>query len=822
MSTIKFGIDLGTTNSAITAFEEGEARVKRNGLQMDTTPSCVSYDKRGNVRVGFSARAQQAKDYAIAFIRDDYKPNTYIEFKRLMGTDHTYPCPNLGRDLTPEDLSAEVLKALRKNILEENVNAAVITVPAMFTNTQKDATKRAAHLAGIDRVELIQEPVAASIAYGLGGKGGDGYWVVFDFGGGTFDAALMTNEGGIIRPIDTAGNNKLGGKDIDRALFDDILLPYFLNNYTLDETLSTRRESFANMWKPMIEEAKISLSTNPEATLMTDLGDNYGTDDRGEELAIDLTITQQDLLRIATPIYQRAIDITLALLERNHVRGADLAALILVGGPTHSPIVRDMLRQQVTQNVDTRIDPMTCVAQGAAIYGMTIADTPDTTPAQPAQPGTLQLDITYEHTSVQEEEYVTVKCLGGRTASIEFARRDGLFTSPQVSVGADDEIVTLPLAEGKANTFEVRAYDRRGSRLKCEPTEIVILQGLVPNPPILPMAIGINTCNDKGIEVFTPLEGLEKNRALPAEGHTPTLYTPADMRPGVAEDDISIQFYQLDDVRPDTRVLFCHRISDAKFSGDDLPRLLPKGSPISLRCHAEPSGTLDRVEVVIPSLNLTIDLTQRVTSGTTSLPSAEFLSHEFEEARVEARKLDCSEALLNRLSALQQQYAASPDDRDTADLALAELQTIRRDIDQQHDGDAWQIEWRRVEGMCKELEGDQAKYGNAESQRLIDGLKQEMKRIEATHDPDLASELYDRLWNLDFKIATVEFYDCWIYNWDQEYDQKLWRDRQRARQLIDQGRTIMNRNHTAADLQPIVDGLFALLPEHERKRVLHK
>ena len=132
----------------------------------------------------------------------------------------------------------------------------------MFDNNQKDATKRAAKLAGFDHVELIQEPVAASVAYGLDSKMKDAYWVVFDFGGGTFDAALMKIEDGIMKPVDTAGNNKLGGKDIDKAIYENFFLPYFKENYTIDEILVNKAEAFMNMWKPKAEEAKISLSFN--------------------------------------------------------------------------------------------------------------------------------------------------------------------------------------------------------------------------------------------------------------------------------------------------------------------------------------------------------------------------------------------------------------------------------------------------------------------------------------------------------------------------------------------------------------------------------
>ena len=194
-----------------------------------------------------------------------------------MGTDEKILCTNLQRTFNPEELSAEVLKELKKFVLDDEVKSAIITVPAMFDNNQKDATKRAAKMAGFDYFELIQEPVAASIAYGLDAKLKNAYWLVFDFGGGTFDAALMRIEDGIMKSVDTAGNNKLGGKDIDKAIVNEIFLPYFRENYSIEGVLTNKREDFVNMWKSKAEEAKIALSFNPSYEIETDLGEDYGS-----------------------------------------------------------------------------------------------------------------------------------------------------------------------------------------------------------------------------------------------------------------------------------------------------------------------------------------------------------------------------------------------------------------------------------------------------------------------------------------------------------------------------------------------------------------
>ena len=184
---IDYGIDLGTTNSAICRMEKGEAVVIKTDVLKDTMPSCVSFTKRKSVKAGDSAfndmksdkrRASKAGKKGVS--------NAYVEFKRTMATDTRYHSSFMERDYTSEELSAEVLKTLKSFVTDENFSSVVITVPAKFTVNQKTATMEAAKLAGFNRCELLQEPIAAAMAYGLTADSKNGIWMVFDFGGGTF------------------------------------------------------------------------------------------------------------------------------------------------------------------------------------------------------------------------------------------------------------------------------------------------------------------------------------------------------------------------------------------------------------------------------------------------------------------------------------------------------------------------------------------------------------------------------------------------------------------------------------------------------------
>jgi molecular chaperone DnaK len=415
---IDYGIDLGTTNSAISRMENGDATIKKTDTLKDTMPSSVYINKKKAIQVGDSAYNALKRDKLKAMKTwNDSDSNSYIEFKRTMGSDKAYSSSNLGKDLTSEELSAEVLKTLKSFVKDENVNSIVITVPAAFKNNQKEATREAAKLAGFNHIELLQEPVAASMAYGLDSAKKDGFWLVFDFGGGTFDAALLKVEEGIMKVIDTEGDNYLGGKNLDFAIVDEIILPYIEDNFVIDFVLldDTKKQILRNAMKFFAEETKVALSFNETHNILSDLGD-LGEDDEGEEIELDITVTQEIISKVLSPVFQKAIDVSLSLLERNNLKGSSLDSLILVGGPTFSPVLRKMLEAQICKP-DTSADPMTVVSKGAALYASTV-DVSEEVREQTRDKTKIQLEIANESSTVETEEFVPIKILADKTEEV--------------------------------------------------------------------------------------------------------------------------------------------------------------------------------------------------------------------------------------------------------------------------------------------------------------------------------------------------------------------------------------------------------------------
>lgn len=487
--TIDYGIDLGTTNSAISRMEYGVPTIIRFDNGMESMPSCVSFKKGGSLCVGYSAYSDLGRSKLRALKKKSgQKSDSCIEFKRYMGSDMTYMNSYADHKWTPEELSAQVLKSLCSFVTDEDVKAVVITVPAKFTVNQKDATLEAAHLAGLEQVELLQEPIAASMAYGLKADEKNGIWMVFDFGGGTLDVALVHVSDGIMQVFDTEGDNYLGGKNLDEAIVTKILLPELLTRYVINTADKTQMEVLCDALKVVAEKLKNALSYKAKETVYLEAGD-WGEDEDGEEIEMELTVSREDLEKAIRPILQKAVDVCKNLMLRNNISYGKLSHLILIGGPTYIPLLRGMLREQVTQNVETGIDPMTAVAQGAALYAATIPL--KNIERSKENDGELQLEINFEATSVDRESYVTVhtkELISG--LEVKLIRTEDRWESMPTKVGEKGGLIIAELLSGRPNTFVVSA-SIYSDEIPCFPSEMTIIQGTKAGSAILPYNIGI-------------------------------------------------------------------------------------------------------------------------------------------------------------------------------------------------------------------------------------------------------------------------------------------------------------------------------------------
>lgn len=611
---IDYGIDLGTTNSAIARMDNGKPVILKSDVQMDTLPSCIAVTLRKSIIQGVAAaKAYRAEKLRAIELNNDDASNAYLEFKTTMGTDIPYPSSLLNKEFTSEELSAEILLKLKSFVKDENVNSIVITVPARFKVPQNEATIKAGKLAGFEVVELLQEPIAASIAYGLDAKNKDGIWLVFDFGGGTFDVALVKVVQGVMTVIDTAGDNNLGGKNLDLAMVDKLIIPYLDENYSIKSFLKEpKKERLRKAMKGYAEDAKVQLSDNPTTDIATFPGDIKATDDEGTEFNLNMTISQEQLAEVFSPIYQKAIDITKEILTKNNLKGSQLECLILVGGPTFSPIVQNMLKEQITENVIAK-NQMTSVAIGAALYASTREIG---VPPPPPPPETILLEIQYNAAVVGIEERVNIKLAQGSSNKnipaqlfVTIVRGDKTFTSDKKQISERASLIDLLLNKDDSNYFTINLTDEKGNKYECQPNNFTILEGITTPPTPLPYAWGIEVWNEqKKLSVFEPLKGLEKNQIQNgAVGISNKLKIPKQITGGKVTDVLRIPLYQGEDDAAGKSSFHSNHVVDVIITGETIPGVLPANSELEVTLKFDNNGT-PTCSAFFPLLNHTEEI----------------------------------------------------------------------------------------------------------------------------------------------------------------------------------------------------------------------
>ncbi|NRT14797.1 molecular chaperone DnaK [Flavobacterium sp. 28A] len=823
---IDYGIDLGTTNSAISRIENGEAIIKKTDILKDTLPSCVYFNKRKAIQVGDTSYNTLRRDKLGAMKNWVDDSNVFIEFKRTMGTDKKYSSSNLGKELSSEELSAEVLKTL-KSFVDENVNAVVITVPAAFGNNQKEATREAAKLAGFNHIELLQEPVAAAMAYGLDSKKKNGFWLVFDFGGGTFDAALLKVEDGIMLVKDTEGDNYLGGKNLDLAIVDEIIMPYIEQNYAIDSILEddNKKQILRNAMKFYAEETKIKLSFNDTHNILSDLGDIPGEDDNGDEFELDITVTQTDMERALAPIFQKAIDISKKLIERNNLKGSSLDSLILVGGPTFSPIVRKMLEKQICKP-DTTVDPMTVVSKGAALYASTI-DISEEIKEQTRDKSKIQIEIGHEASTVELEEFVTIKILADKTEGTipnkvfaEITRIDKAWSSGKVEINEIGEVIETQLIEGKTNSFEVILFDDKGNVLESEPKQFNVIQGSKIGSATLAYNIGIEIKKrETGKIVFETLKNLEKNKSIPAVGTRNGLKTQKQIRPGMDTDFIKIPIYEGEHEAEGTRAIHNNHIKDIIISGADLPALLPENSDVDLTVNIDRSEQIT-VMAYFPYLDFSYEAN---VERTIQSIETNWLSNEIRKAKGSVEELkddginaDKVQKIENDITELEKKFDNSKNDVDGKQEVLTNLRKTLKTIDELSET----TEWPKLEEELKEefyrLEKANKDLGNDKTTQIVNQLRNQLEEVIQSQDIKLGKALAEEIHSVFFQMTLVYQLINFIRQHNQNFGSYHWKDSNRARQLLNDGLQQIGENPTTDDLHPIVIDLVNLLPDTEK------
>ena len=346
------GIDLGTTNSCVSVMEGGEPVVIPNAEGNRTTPSVVAFSKNGERLVGQIAKRQ-------AVTNPDH---TVISIKRDMGTNKKIKIE--GDEFTPPEISAMILQKLKtdaENYLGQKVTQAVITVPAYFSDSQRQATKDAGKIAGLEVLRIINEPTAAALAYGVDKEDKDQKILVYDLGGGTFDVSILDIGDGVFEVLATSGNNRLGGDDFDQRIID-----YLVDTFKKEQGIDLKTDKMAmQRLKEAAEKAKIELS----GTSQTNINLPFITADSSGPKHLDITLTRAKFEELIRDLVESTVGPVNQALKDAGISASDLHKVLLVGGSTRVPAVQEAVKRITGKDADKGINPDECVAIGAAIQG---------------------------------------------------------------------------------------------------------------------------------------------------------------------------------------------------------------------------------------------------------------------------------------------------------------------------------------------------------------------------------------------------------------------------------------------------------------------
>ena len=345
------GIDLGTTNSCVAVMEGGEPTVITNQEGARTTPSVVGFAKNGERLVGQLAKRQAVSN----------PENTIISIKRHMGTDYKVTVED--KSYTPQEISAMILQKIKADAeayLGEPVKQAVITVPAYFTDSQRQATKDAGAIAGLEVLRIINEPTAAALAYGVD-KEEDGKVLVFDLGGGTFDVSILELGDGVFEVLATSGNNHLGGDD-----FDQRIMNYLIEEFKKESGIDLSNDKLADQrLKEAAEKAKIELS----GVASTNINLPFITADATGPKHLDVILTRAKFEELTADLVEATIEPTRKAMQDAGLSASDIDKVLLVGGSSRIPAVQEAIKKVLGKEPTKNVNPDECVAIGAAIQG---------------------------------------------------------------------------------------------------------------------------------------------------------------------------------------------------------------------------------------------------------------------------------------------------------------------------------------------------------------------------------------------------------------------------------------------------------------------
>lgn len=807
------GIDLGTTNSALCTFDGVNTRMWKSPEQNEVTPSAIFIDRRGKRYVG-----QRAYDAA------PHSPNnSAVLFKRLMGSSTPIELSAVDLSLTPEECSAEILRVLYGYLSEEIRNdpetCSVITVPAAFNQMQKDATMSAASMAGIGRVALMQEPVAAVMSV-VKGNNKDGVFLVYDLGGGTLDVSVSQCIDGRISLLATDGIAMCGGRDFDRTLFDLLVRPWLMQNFDLsiDSFGEPKFNTLVRLATWAAEKSKIELSSRNESVISLTEVESRTRDLSGKEIYLEIPLKRGEFDELISERVAATVNATKEVFERAGLSSDDIDRIVFVGGPTNYKPLRDRIATDLGIPFTSEVDPMTAVAEGASLFAESIDwdshnRSRKVNRQQLSTDSNISIKFNYMSRTPKSKAMIVAQLLDKINGYLEFQIDclDTGWTSGRIPL-TDGAQQSLDLSKAGDNTFKIFVFDSSGSPVTLDQSRIVIKR-TAATVDAIPASHSI------GIEVLEKLGGrpvldwiIRAGDPLPQKARK--VFKAAETLKSGTSNSLNFKLWEgeIEDSISDNVLIGVLKISGSDF--DD--GVIPAGADLECEYEILDSGNIV-IEVSVPCIGGTfhsgrnfysrqegqIDYTSSsllvIEQGQKTMDRVQELSEAVEDPRIGDVKNSLSMALsLN----------PSESEPERTQEALAGVRQARRllaEVRKKHLKATRKVDLEKVVAFFEEHVRQHARESESESfdnlaktaQRSIDRNDRDFEH----HLDDLRGKNYDILWRQDWFVI-----DRFNTKRDSPH---LFADRLRYDQLIQLGEQYV-RTDEIEKLRRIVDELWSI------------
>jgi molecular chaperone DnaK len=822
---IQIGIDLGTTNSSVAINNNGTIEIVKKPGGVEYTPSVFGFDKAKNKVVGQKAYENFYKNASEEEIKN-YKP----EVKRLMGTSETFHFERVDTKMSPEEISAEILKSLKEDILRKypnfNTVAVVITVPAAFSVLQSEATKRAGNLAGFKHVVLLQEPIAAAVAYGFSNTKNEN-WLIYDFGGGTFDVALIASKERALSVLGHNGDNFLGGKNFDLEIVDKVIVPKILQKFSIknfNRSNEKYRGAFSQL-KFFAETAKIELSQYDKTSIVVE---NIGKDEEDKEIFVTINFTRKEFETLIKPMVDRTIELSKETLKDAGIKNSSVAKVILVGGPTQIPYIRERIESDLKITVDASVDPLTVVARGACVFGIgqKIPKELQDNGGKKLKEGTLSVNLNYESMTSDTEETVSGVIEDFKNTEdeyyIQIQSDSGFYNGSKIKLKGGKFFDTVAVEPNKPNVYWLYLFDKQGNSIPIDPDSFTITQGLSVSGAPLPHSVKIvvvqkDYTRNVAINFCDPV--FDKGSMLPIKKVLTDYKTSRKLKRG-EENELDIVVVEGESEMPDRNGFLCK----VGINGKDLPHDLPEGTPVELSVSVNESREVF-ITAYIPLIDLTVNARSTSHDETIELKNIEQdLETQKERAKVASENLSPEERqkIDNNIQSAQTSVRNASVDEDEKMKANKQIKDIKIALDKiEKEKEMPQLVKEFKDGI-QDTQAIINDYADEKDKTInndqLSKLKDEGEKAIVDNDKSLLIRINEQIKELSSK-AVFSNPATWIHQFKKITDGKLdFINEKEAKYYIEKGKRAIELNDVD-EIKRCVHNLQLLLPSDVQETI---